>query len=108
MNSDKPLRALALSAVLAALAPAYTPAATCEFESCASDAGITSQVQVHLQMHPALEAPNSIRVQTRNGVVYLYGHVDTEMQRDEAVSIAESTPDVRRVVATIRTTYAGG
>ena len=108
MNIHHPLRTLTLAAVFAASAPAYALAGNCEFESCATDAGITSQVQVHLHMQPPLEAPNSIRVQTRNGVVYLYGHVDTEMQRDEAVSIAESTPHVKRVVATIRTTYAGG
>ena len=99
MNSQKSIQALTLSALLAALVPAY---------ALADDASIKSQVQAELKMHPALQAPNSIRVQTRNQVVYLYGHVDTELQREEAVSIAEGVSNVKRVVATIRTTYAGG
>jgi osmotically-inducible protein OsmY len=70
---------------------------------CASlgDAGITSQVHARLDLHPALEPPNLIRVQTLDGVVYLYGLVDTAFERELAEAIARETPGVARVVNSI-------
>jgi len=47
-------------------------------------------------------------VQTADRIVYLPGHVDTEMQRDVAETVARQVPNVRQVVDSLRTTYAGG
>jgi osmotically-inducible protein OsmY len=61
-----------------------------------------------MDQHPALQAPNSVRVQTTDRIVYLYGHVSTGLQRDEAEAVARQVPEVRRVVDSLRTTNAGG
>jgi osmotically-inducible protein OsmY len=48
----------------------------CGFHGCPGDAGITVKVEAQLQRYPALEAPNSVRAQTLDRVVYLYGLVE--------------------------------
>jgi len=70
---------------------------------CASlgDAGVTSQVHARLDLHPALQPPNLITVQTFDGVVYLYGLVDTVFERELAGAVARETPGVARVVNSI-------
>jgi hypothetical protein len=108
MSSYKPVLVMALSAAL--MGPLFGCAADrpCVSDACVSYASISSQVRVALDQHPALEAPNSVRVQTDDSIVYLYGHVGTELQRDEAETVAGQVPNVRRVVDSLRTTYAGG
>jgi osmotically-inducible protein OsmY len=54
-----------------------------------------------LNRHPELGPPNSIAVQTRAGVVYLYGEVSAGLERETADSLAEKTPGVTRVVDSI-------
>jgi osmotically-inducible protein OsmY len=73
----------------------------CGLEGCGGDAGITAAVRARLSEHPALEPPNLLTVQTINRVVYLYGVVDTALQRDLAESVALGTPGVARVVNSI-------
>jgi len=73
----------------------------CGFEGCLGDAGITSQVHARLVLHPVLEPPNLISVQTLDGVVYLYGLVDTVFERELASEVALQTPGVARVVNSI-------
>ena len=48
---------------------------------CPGDAMITAKVQTRLQNYPALQPPNAVRVQTLDRVVYLYGLVDTDLER---------------------------
>ncbi len=42
------------------------------------------------------------------GIFYLYGHVSTGLQRDEAEAVARQVPEVRQVVDSLRTTNTGG
>src|SRR6266404_1318845 len=73
----------------------------CESSGCSGDAKITTNVQALLDRHPDLGAPHSITVQTRAGVVYLYGEVSTGLERETAESLTEETPGVARVVDSI-------
>lgn len=73
----------------------------CESSGCSGDANITAKVQTLLDRRPDLGAPGSITVQTRAGVVYLYGGVSTGLERESAESLAEDTPGVVRVVDSI-------
>lgn len=72
----------------------------CGLRGCAGDAQITSSVQASIDQYPEL-GPNLIDIQTIDHVVYLYGLVDTEVQRQLAESVALGTPGVLRVVNTI-------
>ena len=60
-----------------------------------------------MPQYPALQAPNLIRVQTTDHVVYLYGEVNTELERSTAESVARAVPGVTRVVDSISFDYAG-
>lgn len=73
----------------------------CGFDGCPGDTSITLAVQARLSQIPALEPPNLLTVQTFNQVVYLYGVVDTPLERDLAESVALGTPGVARVVNSI-------
>ena len=73
----------------------------CAVAGCSSDAKIRTNVQALLDRHPELGPPHSITVQTRAGVVYLYGQVSAGLERETAESIAEQTPGVARVVDSI-------
>lgn len=80
--------ALLLSAALAACA-ALSPDAR--------DAGINRRVQSALARYPELQAPNRVDVQTRGGVVYLHGLVDTPFEQALASSVARGVAGVSRV-----------
>ncbi len=69
----------------------------CGFAGCAGDAQITAEVHALFEQHPALEPPNLLRVQTLHRVVYLYGLVDTDLERRLAESVAAEAPGVKRV-----------
>jgi osmotically-inducible protein OsmY len=73
----------------------------CGFAGCPGDADISSEVHAQLLLHPVLEPPNSISAQTLDGVVYLYGLVDTVFERELAGAVALETPGVARVVNSI-------
>jgi osmotically-inducible protein OsmY len=73
----------------------------CGSAGCPGDATITASVQQLFAQHPAIEAPNLIDVQTLNHVVYLYGLVDTDLQRQLAETVARQAPGVTRVVDSI-------
>jgi osmotically-inducible protein OsmY len=81
-----------------ALSAAY---AKCGLHGCPGDAAITAAVRALFDRHPALEAPNLLSVQTLDGVVYLGGILDTDMQRQLAQSVAAQPPGVVRVVNSI-------
>jgi osmotically-inducible protein OsmY len=73
----------------------------CGLGGCPGDAATTADVRRLFEQHPALEPPNLLRVQTMNGVVYLYGLVDTDLERQLAESVAHEAPGVARVVNSI-------
>jgi osmotically-inducible protein OsmY len=73
-----------------------------------SDSQITSAVRGKIGEFPDLLAPNEVRVQTRNRVVYLYGHVNTVVERDQAEATAAGVEGVRKVIDAISLDEAGG
>lgn len=77
----------------------------CGLEGCAGDAKVTSDVQTLFNQHPDLGAPGVVGVQTLDHVVYLSGLVTTGLERDTAGSLAQSAPDVTRVVNSIAVTH---
>ena len=79
----------------------------CASEECKNDAKITADVQAKLKEHRELSGPNSVYVQTREGVVYLTGQVATDLQRQTAEDVAGKIPGVVRVVNSIALSYSG-
>jgi hyperosmotically inducible protein len=61
-----------------------------------SDQGITEKIEDKLSEDPGLGG-QQIRVQTKNGVVYLNGKVDTPTERAEIASLAGEVPGVNKV-----------
>jgi osmotically-inducible protein OsmY len=73
----------------------------CGFGECPGDADVTTAVEARLSRYPALEPPNLLRVQTHDHIVYLYGLVDTALEREMAEAIVVDTPGVKKVVNSI-------
>lgn len=107
MSKLKSICILAVAVVTAVTLPACAVYSTCGFAGCAGDAKITADVRALINHYPALEAPNTIRLQTMDHVVYLYGQVDTDLERSLAESSAHAVPGVTRVVDSISLSYAG-
>jgi osmotically-inducible protein OsmY len=63
-----------------------------------SDEKITANVREAIEQHPDLGPPGGIRVQTRDGVVYLSGIVDTGLSSENAAIVARSVSGVTGVV----------
>jgi osmotically-inducible protein OsmY len=91
------LAILALSGMLGACA-AYEK---CGFHGCPGDAKMAADVNAAFTHHAELQPPNLIDVQTIDGVVYLYGLVDTDYQRQMAEAVAHQVPGVTKVVNSI-------
>jgi osmotically-inducible protein OsmY len=79
----------------------------CGFRGCPGDANLTAEVRAQLDQYPALEAPNTVRVQALDRVVYLYGQVDTDLERQLAESIAREAGGGARVVDSIAISNVG-
>jgi osmotically-inducible protein OsmY len=77
----------------------------CGYEGCPADRAISAEVVRQLQRYPELGPPNSIRVQTLGGVVYLTGQVTTDYQIQVAESAAQQAPGTSRVVNTLAVPY---
>ena len=95
------LRMWSLTVLLAAVLCGCSVYRKCGFEGCPGDAAITAEVEALFHQHPALEPPNLLSVRTLDHVVYLYGLVDTDLQRQTAESVALQAPGVARVVNSI-------
>jgi osmotically-inducible protein OsmY len=93
----RPAQLLCLAAALSGCAT-YSK---CGFHGCPGDAGLTAKVEAQLEQYPALEAPNSVRAQALDHVVYLYGLVDTDLERELAESVATSAAGGARIVDSI-------
>jgi len=79
----------------------------CGFRGCPGDAAISATVAAQLQQYPVLQAPNSVRVQTLDHVVYLYGLVDTDLERELAESVATSAAGGARIVNSVAISNLG-
>lgn len=95
------MRVLAFAVVLTGVLSGCATYHKCGFAGCPGDAKITADIEALIRQHPAIEAPNSVRVNTIDHVVYLYGQVDTEQERATAESLAHQVAGVRRVVDSI-------
>jgi osmotically-inducible protein OsmY len=73
----------------------------CGSGGCPGDAEIAARVQALFKRHAELEPPNLIDVQALDRVVYLYGLVDTDYERQMAESVASQATGVRKVVNSI-------
>jgi osmotically-inducible protein OsmY len=73
----------------------------CGFGGCPGDAQLASAVRTAFEAHPELEPPNLLKVQSVDHVIYLYGLVDTDFQRQMAESVAHQAPGVARVINSI-------
>jgi osmotically-inducible protein OsmY len=72
----------------------------CTPANCADDAAITARIEAALRANAAI-ATWDIRVQTINHTVYLYGIVDTNVQRSFIEETAQETPGVEKIVNSI-------
>ncbi len=70
----------------------------CGFSGCAGDAEITAAVRARLATKTG---SIDVSVQTLDHVVYLYGIVDTDLDRVTMVDAARAVPGVVRVVESI-------
>jgi osmotically-inducible protein OsmY len=98
MKTLKQSGALVLAACLACALAACAPFEKCGFAGCPGDAQITADVRALFDRHPELGPSGLLNVQTLDGVVYLYGVVDTDLVREEAESIASQARGVKKVV----------
>src|SRR5271169_66428 len=103
MNRGNRIRICALTAALiAAFAmPGCAAFEKCGFQGCPGDAKIAADVNAAFTHHAELQPPNLIDVQTIDGVVYLYGMVDTDYQFQMAEFVAHQVPGVTKVVNSI-------
>jgi osmotically-inducible protein OsmY len=101
------VRVLPPCAVLLAGCSAYQDLRDCGWRGCPGDAQVTAEVQQLIDQHTALLAPNHVYVQTLKRVVYLSGQVATDLQREDAQSIAAHAKGVHRVVNNIALPYEG-
>jgi osmotically-inducible protein OsmY len=63
-----------------------------------TDGKITTAVRAQINLHPDVGPPDSVRVETREHVVYLSGFVSTGLMKQTAEDLARQTPGVTRVV----------
>ena len=96
-----PSRTLCAAALFISLAGALSGCAVfekCSPQNCATDAKITTDVGDMLGQHAEFGPPGTIRVQTINGVVYLNGLVNSDLERQSAEALVLRIPDVKDVV----------
>jgi osmotically-inducible protein OsmY len=107
MKTLKQPGALVLAACLAWALAGCAPYEKCGFAGCPGDAQITADVHALFDRHPELGPSGLLSVQTLDGVVYLYGVVNTDLVREWAESIALQARGVRKVVNSLGVSNAG-
>ena len=104
MTTTRPCLLLAMALMLAVCATSQLAGCAayqkCGFAGCAGDRRITADVEAKLRENLALEVWG-IQVQTFDHVVYLYGIVDTNLERNIIESAAREIAGVREVVNSI-------
>jgi osmotically-inducible protein OsmY len=107
VGTFNPFCAAVLALVMAGALPGCAVYGKCGFGGCPGDAKISADVRTLLDQHSGAAAPGAVTVQTLDGVVYLYGIVDTDLMREEAGEIALQAPHVKKVVNSIGVLNAG-
>ena len=77
-----------VAAAFSTVLPACSSVDSCKSPNCMTDAKISANVEQQLNQNAEFRADN-FWVQTHNGVVYLYGIVDTPYERQTAPSIIQ-------------------
>ena len=101
MKSLKPHHALACVLVLVGT---FSGCATESSGERMTDEKITANVQAMIDQHPDVGPPDSVRVETRDHVVYLSGLVSTGLMKRTAEDLAQGSRGVTRVVNDIAVT----
>jgi osmotically-inducible protein OsmY len=107
MKNTKRISALALSMVLAGALAGCAGFGRCSPENCASDKQTLSELNSALASHRELGAPADIHSQVINGVAYLTGVLDTDLEVHNAERIALQVPGVKDVVNNLTTRNTG-
>jgi osmotically-inducible protein OsmY len=89
-------RRLTVLAFAAAISAGGCASFQCNSADCADDARIRAAVLQQIQQRPSLST-FQIDVQAHKHEVYLYGLVDTELDRGRAGDIAFAVPGVKKV-----------
>ncbi|HEV7359075.1 MAG TPA: BON domain-containing protein [Steroidobacteraceae bacterium] len=97
MNNAKTF-SVALVLILAAALSGCAVFEKCSPENCATDAKITADVDDMFGQHAEFGPPGTVHVQTINGVVYLNGQVNSDMERQNAETLVLRIPNVKDVV----------
>lgn len=92
--------AFALALLLCGALGACSASHGCPPGGCEGDAKIKQQVEAMIYENKAIQ-PFSITVQAKEGVVYLYGIVDTQLQKNVLEEETAKIPGVKRVVNSI-------
>ena len=105
MSGFKLIAAFALASIPAAILAGCADFKPCGSQSCTADANITADVEARLNQMPDLGPPGSVRVHTRDRVVFLNGPVDGGLEKRTAESVALQTPGVEKVVNSIAVSH---
>jgi osmotically-inducible protein OsmY len=109
MTMTKPTRlyALTLTWLLAAGLSGCVGFGRCDPANCIGDKQITADVNALVKEHRELGAPAAFNVQTINGIVYLNGIVETDMERRSFESLVMQVPNVKDVVNSLEVRNSG-
>jgi osmotically-inducible protein OsmY len=95
------LCASASALILAGALGACAAYEKCGFGGCPGDAQLEASVRAAFEQHAELGPPNLLNIQSVDHVVYLYGLLDTDFQRQMAESVAHQVPGVTKVINSI-------
>jgi osmotically-inducible protein OsmY len=107
MKNIKQISAVTLAIVLAGGLSGCVGFGRCSPENCASDKATLAELNQTLASHRELGAPAAIHTQVINGVAYLTGIMDTDLEVRRAESISLQVPGVRDVVNSLTTRNTG-
>ncbi len=107
MDNGKRFSALAASTFSAIALAGCAGFGRCSPENCASDKVTLAELNSTLAQHRELGPPANIHAQVINGVAYLTGMVDTDLEVRSAESISLAVPGVKDVVNSLSTINNG-
>lgn len=107
MTKPTRLYALTLTWLLAAGLSGCVGFGKCDPENCTNDAKITADVRAMIKEHRELGAPAAFQIQTINGIVYLHGIVETDMERRSFESLVMQLANVKDVVNSVEVRNGG-
>ncbi len=99
------LRSVLVAGVAAVALGGCATYSKCGFGGCPEDKKLLAAVQAEFAQYPTLQPPTQITIKVVDHVVYLYGQVDTDLERRMAEDVAYKVDGVNKVVNTISLTY---